>query len=153
MRKATTWILRAAGVLLPLLCAAGTGATDDYCYEAQVRRTVWSAPFEKETDTSCLYTCTVTSQTAWTCWVPDPPDREPLPYRASRAPRAPSSAAAPGAVPCSWRIVNNGDATETYTVSREKPKGDGAQGFECEKSAPELCCEGWSGVCDTSPAY
>jgi hypothetical protein len=161
LSKPTTWTLRAAGLLLPLLCAAGADAMPGdggYCTEVETVRTVWSAGYSWETPTSCFYSCTLTDRTEWTCWAPDT-DPGPIPYTpaaasdaAAAAPGAESFTAGPGVVSCSWRIVTTGDASDTYTVTKEKSKGDGMGGDQasstCEPSAPELCCEGWYGVCE-----
>jgi hypothetical protein len=151
LRKATTWTLRAAGLLLPLVWAVGAGA-DQYCSEVPGLRTVWSADYSGDNEDTCFYTCSVTSRTELWCWTPD--DREPPPYYAAAAAdasSAPSDAvsftADPVAVSCGLTIIDNGDASETYTVSKEKPKGDGKWG-SCEASARDLCCVGWYGPCE-----
>jgi hypothetical protein len=147
VRKTTTWALRATAVVVPLLGAAGSGSADDYCYNAQVLRTVTRIEEPQDMGTYCSYWCTSRDYTEWTCWLPDPIgpfDR--LPYSASRAPRARSRSVGSGATACSWQVVTNEDTSTTYEVSKEKPK-DG-EGIECDPPIAQWCCEGWNGACE-----
>ncbi len=167
MRKVTTWTLRAAGLLLPLLCAAGADAMPgggDFCTEEQILRTVNGMTFDGEGTSVCHWSCNVTDQTRWTCWEQD---RDPLQYStaATRLEPIPNRADAPGVAPipnraagrrlvpitavpgalmCTLHVVSTGDASDTYTVPKEKPKGGESW---CSEPDHSICCEGWYGAC------
>jgi hypothetical protein len=159
VRKAMTmtWTLRAAGLVLPLVCAAGAQALPagdgDFCTEEQVQRTVQSNSFDGESAGTCHYTCQVTDRIRWTCWVWE---REPLPYSTaaprlqaiptrSAAPGLEPFTAAPGAKACALVPVSTGDSSDSYTIPKDKPKG--AEG--CPGPDSTMCCEDWGGACSS----
>ena len=152
MRKATTWALRAAGLLLPLLCAAGADAMPgggDFCTEEPVLRIVRGMTFDGEVTTGvCHYSCEVTDVWRWTCWGWE---RDPIQNNAaapgleSTADAGPESfTAGPGPQMCGLVPVSTGDASDTYTVPKDRPKGGESW---CPEPNHAICCEDWYGAC------
>jgi hypothetical protein len=81
----------------------------------------------------------VTDETRWTCWVFEP---DPIPYAAAAG--LESFTADPGPQMCGLVPISTGDASDTYTVPKDKPKG-GEQW--CPPPDPSICCDWWYGAC------